>query len=65
MAISVSGSEDRTIKIWGIKSWSVKKELNAHQSSINALAILKNGNIASGSTDKSIIIWNTNLKKKS
>ena len=64
----VSGSADKTIKIW--KIWNVEdgtliKTLTGHTKSVDALVVLNNGDLVSGSHDK-IKIWdveNETIKK--
>jgi WD40 repeat protein len=56
----VSGSDDRTIKIWNPKNGSLVLTLNCQQPYISMLEILPNGNLASGSADATIKIWNPN-----
>ena len=51
----VSGSEDRTIKIWNVDDGTVKRDLEVN-STINSLEVLPNGDLVSAS-DHSVIIW--------
>ncbi len=53
----VSGSYDRTIKIWNSTSFKVIQTLTGHLGEINDLKILPNSNIVSCSVDKTIKIW--------
>ena len=55
----VSGSEDRTLRIWTKGTdgaWS-SEELKGHTRSVNCLQALPDGRIVSGSDDSSIRIW--------
>ena len=52
-----SGSRDKTIKIWDMKTGVCKKTFNHHQNSILSLIQLKNGNLLSGSRDGTICEW--------
>jgi WD40 repeat protein len=53
-----SGSDDKTIKIWDLKTNSLLNTLEGHTDSINSVCFSKDGNIlASGSSDKTIKIW--------
>ena len=55
----VSGSHDKTIKIWDIKTAECLKTLEGHKYSVNSVAISPNGKyIVSGSSDSTIKIWN-------
>ncbi len=47
----VSGSVDKTIKIWDIETCECIQTLTGHNDWINDLKELKNGNIISGSND--------------
>ena len=51
----VSGSEDRTIKVWNVDDGMVKKDLEVN-ASVNSLEVLPNGDLVSAS-DRSVIIW--------
>jgi len=53
----VSGSEDKTIKIWDVKNGQTIKTLTGHTDYVRALTVLPDGSLVSGSGDKSIKIW--------
>jgi WD40 repeat protein len=54
----VSGSEDKTIKIWQLSTGQELRTLTGNSSGIHALAISPDGRtIVSGSGDKTIKIW--------
>jgi WD40 repeat protein len=55
--VIVSGSSDKTIKIWNSTDGSLINTLNGHRYCVNALTTLFNGNIVS-CDEKEIIIWN-------
>ncbi len=55
----ISGSFDKTIKIWNMCSGKLKKTLTGHDGSVNALVISKNGDLCSGSDDHFIYVWDT------
>jgi len=53
----VSCSSDRKIKIWNKKGDCIET-LRGHKNWILCISVLKNGDLASGSLDKTIKIWN-------
>jgi WD40 repeat protein len=54
----VSGSMDKTIKIWRLQDGQLIRTLNGHQSFVNSVAISPDGQkIVSGSSDNTIKIW--------
>ncbi len=56
----LSGSRDRTIKIWQIETGQLIHTLNGHTEAINAIALSPDGQtIASASTDQTVKIWHT------
>lgn len=57
----ISGSLDKTIKIWEIKSnYNCIATLEGHDRAINCLVELKNKNLCSASSDSMIFIWDLN-----
>ena len=58
----VSGSFDNTIKVWDVNMESEKyqcsKTLIGHSYNVNSIIKISNNQVASGSRDKSIKIWN-------
>ena len=52
----ISGSFDKTIKIWDIESGKGIKTLEGHKDCVNSVAI-KDNLVISGSDDKTIKIW--------
>jgi WD40 repeat protein len=53
----VSGSNDKTIKIWNLKDQTLVRTLTGHSQHIFALKVLKNGDLVSGSYDNTIKVW--------
>lgn len=61
----VSGSADKTIKIWNLKTGRELYTLEGHSDTVNCVAISPDGQtLASGSADKTIKIWNLNTGKQ-
>ncbi|CAF0995100.1 unnamed protein product [Brachionus calyciflorus] len=54
------GSNDNTIKIRSMVDGLQKRTLLGHSSMVTSLILLENGDLASGSYDKTIRIWNVN-----
>jgi WD40 repeat protein len=56
--ILVSGSRDKTIKIWHLEKGELLNTLNGHRDGVYAIALSPDGQIiASGSADKTIKLW--------
>ncbi|MDB9401939.1 hypothetical protein PN459_18455, partial [Microcystis aeruginosa CS-567/02-A1] len=54
----ISGSRDKTIKIWDVETGAEKFTLTGHSYSVNAIALTPDGKtVISGSYDKTIKIW--------
>jgi F-box and WD-40 domain protein 1/11 len=54
----VTGSRDRTIKIWSVRTGELKETLAAHEGSVLCLKVeLARGFMCSGSSDRTIRIW--------
>ena len=56
----VSGSDDKTIKVWDIYKENCLQTLEGHADKIKSLAILPKDCIASGSADRTIKLWDLN-----
>ena len=57
----VSGSGDKTIKIWDLKTLTCKATLEGHKGGVTSLAV-SNGKLISGSEDDTIKIWDLNTR---
>ena len=55
--ILASGSEGGTIQLWNCEERSIISTLSTHTETISALCSINIGQLASGSKDKSLIIW--------
>lgn len=53
----VSGSVDRTLKVWNLKTNQCEDNLNGHESSVTCVAVLDNTIIVTGSADRTIKLW--------
>ncbi|NMG07847.1 WD40 repeat domain-containing protein [Brasilonema sp. UFV-L1] len=54
----VSGSRDKTIKIWHLENGELLRTLNGHRDGVYAIGLSPDGQIiASGSADKTIKLW--------
>ncbi|KAG2066421.1 WD40 repeat-like protein, partial [Suillus decipiens] len=54
----VTGSYDRMLRLWDLKTGLVLRKMEGHRSRVRALAISSNGNwIASGDESGVLIIW--------
>jgi len=55
----VSGSHDKTIKLWDVQTGGVVKTFHGHTSIVRSVSIsVDNTMIASGSADRTICLWN-------
>lgn len=53
-----SGSEDRTIKLWNLKTGQVNRTLTGHTASVRSVSLSPDGQtLASGSGDNTIKLW--------
>ncbi len=53
----ISGSHDKTIKIWNIDTGECLKTLKGHKDDVRCLMSLDSDTFVSGSWDKTIKIW--------
>jgi WD40 repeat protein len=61
----VSGSKDKTLRIWDLKTGKLLYILTGHRDQVSSVAVIpKSKHIISGSLDRTLKIWNiTNFNK--
>ncbi len=61
----ISGSSDKTLKVWNLKTGEIERSLAGHFDSVNAIAITPDSKwVISGSSDKTLIVWNQETGRK-
>jgi WD40 repeat protein len=53
----VSGSSDKTLRVWDVDSGQLLATLVGHQGFVLAVAVLPDGRVVSGSSDKTLRVW--------
>lgn len=62
---AVSASNDYTLKVWNLRSYSATLTLEGHSNYVNAVAIHPDGKrIVSGSSDNSLKVWDLEIGKE-
>jgi len=56
----VTGSRDRTIKVWSLHTGELRNTLRGHTGSVLCLKFDHTGFMVSGSSDRSILVWDLN-----
>lgn len=60
-SILISGSGDKTVRVWDAKTGNWKRIINGHEDRVLSVAVSSDGEaIAGGSTDRTIRIWHLN-----
>ena len=54
----ISGSQDKTLRIWNIETGECERVLRGHRETVSCLLKLSDGRVISGSEDKTLRIWN-------
>lgn len=54
----LSAADDKLIKMWSATSYTLVSTLSGHTGNVNALQIMTNGQIVSGSSDGTVKVWN-------
>lgn len=61
----VSGSSDKTIKVWNLNTGQLIRTLSGHTDTVRSVALSSDGQLlASGSGDKTIKLWNLQTGKE-
>jgi WD40 repeat protein len=62
--ILASGSTDRTVRLWDVKTGEILFSLKGHSGPITCLAFSEDGRtLASGSADRTVRLWNVGTGK--
>jgi hypothetical protein len=56
----VSGSEDKTLKVWNVNTGVCEMTLEGHRDGVSCLIQLADGRVVSGSDDSTLKVWNVN-----
>ena len=54
----VSGSLDKTLRVWDAATGACERVLEGHSSDVSRVCVLPDGRIVSGSRDKTLRVWN-------
>ncbi len=55
----ISGSNDKTLRVWDAESGQCLNTLSGHTSYVSCVAVLPDGRIISGSNDETLRVWDT------
>jgi WD40 repeat protein len=56
---AISGSLDKTLKVWNLETGELRLSLEGHSDAVNAVAVTPDGKQAiSGSSDRTLKVWN-------
>ena len=53
----VTGSEDRTVRVWDLNDLDAQPVVLGHEDAIRALAFAPDGRLVTGSSDKTVRVW--------
>jgi len=54
----VSGSDDRTLRVWDVENGQTLQTFEGHSSRVSAVAVLDSRRVISGSYDRTLRVWN-------
>ena len=60
----VSGSDDRTVRVWDLATKSCVAVLNGHTANVRSVATLNETTIISGSNDRTVRVWDLDIGRK-
>ncbi|KZS96960.1 WD40 repeat-like protein [Sistotremastrum niveocremeum HHB9708] len=60
----ITGSRDKTIKIWSMRTGKLRATLKGHEGSVLCLKFDKSGFMVSGSSDRNIFVWDLGMGKE-
>ena len=61
--LCVSGSDDKTLRVWDLITGECLRTLNGHSGSVNCIAVTKDGRCISGSWDETLRVWDIHTGK--
>jgi WD40 repeat protein/serine/threonine protein kinase len=53
----VSGSDDKTLRVWNASTGACERVLEGHSMDVTCVAVLPDGRVVSGSDDKTLRVW--------
>ena len=60
----VSGSDDRTVKVWDLNSGQEQRTLSEHGGGVRTLALTGDGRVVFGSYDGTVRLWDLNSRQQ-
>ena len=64
-SIGVSGSYDKTVRVWTLSQGKCKHTMQGHKDSVTGVALRPDGKVAvSGGLDRLVIVWNCDSGSK-